>query len=113
MDKQKVFDIIKRRENIEDASQGEDYVGIGQVNEELIALIVSDIPGAIKFMCKDPDCDDNIFSWWSEVFDDVARKSQSREFVEALKVAAKRFPKACEEYSIMKCIEFAEDELLD
>ena len=113
MDKQKVFEIIKRREYIEDVSQGEDYIGIEKVCDELIDLIISDIPGAIKFMCDDPDCNASVFTRWSEVFDDVARKSQSREFVEALKVAARRFPKACEEYSIMKCIEFAEDELLD
>ena len=64
-------------------------------------------------MCEDPDCTSEIFTDWSEVFDDVARKTQSREFVEALKVAAKRFPDACKEYNIEGCIGFAEDELLD
>lgn len=113
MDKQKILDIAKRRRHIFEVSQDEDDYGLDKIRNELSDLIVSDISGAIKFMCEDPDCDDEIFSDWSEVFDDVARKSQSREFVAALKVAAKRFPKACEEYSIMKCIEFAEDELLD
>lgn len=113
MDKEKVFDIIKRRQHISQVSQDEDDYGIRKVCDELTDLIASDIPGAIKFMCEDSDCDGEIFSWWSEVFDDVARKSQSREFVEALKVAAKRFPDACAKYNIAACIEFAEDELLE
>ncbi len=75
--------------------------------------VAPDIPGAIRVMCEDPDCDGEILSWWSEVFDDVARKSQSRAFVEALKVAAKRFPDACAKYNIAGNIAFAEDELLD
>ena len=80
---------------------------------DLSDFIVSDLAGAIEFLCNDDSCTADVFVEWSSVFDDVARKSQSREFVEALKVAARRFPKACEEYSIVKCIEFAEDELLD
>ena len=113
MDKQKVFDIIKRREHIAEVSQDEDDYGISKINDELSELIASDVSAAIKFMSEDPDCSGNVFAWWSEVFDDVVRKTQSREFVEALKVAAKRFPEVCAEYGIAECIEFAEDELLD
>ena len=78
---------------------------------ELSDFIASDIPGAIRFMCEDADCNDEIFSDWSEVFDAVARKTQSREFVEALKVAARRFPDACAKYNIAGSIALAEDEL--
>ena len=113
MDKQKIQDFAKRRQQIFEWSQDEDYVGLDALWDELSDFIAADIPGAIKFMCDDPDCNDEIFSDWSEVFDDVARKTQSREFVDALKVAAKRFPKACEDYNIAGSIEFAEYELQD
>ena len=113
MDKQKVFDIIKRREHIAEVSQDEDDYGISQINNELAELIASDVSEAIKFMCEDPDCSGNVFAWWSEVFDEVVCKTQSREFVEALKVAARRFPEACAKYNIAESIGFAEEELLD
>ena len=95
MDKQRVVDIIKRREHVAEVSQDEDNYGISQIDNELAELIASDVSAAIKFMCEDPDCSGNVFAWWSEVFDEVARKTQSREFVEALKVAARHFPEAC------------------
>lgn len=113
MDKSKIIEIAQKRKRLWDETQDEYDYGIQQVCDELTNLIVSDLPGAIKFMCEDPDCDDEIFADWSEVFDDVVRKTQSKEFLEALKVAAKRFPEACAKYSIAYSIECAEDELLD
>ncbi len=113
MDKQKIKAFYERNMKIHETCQNE-LPGVMETYwDELSDFIASDIPGAINFMCEDSDCNDEIFSDWSEVFDDVARKTQSREFVEALKVAVRRFPKACEQYSIAYSIECAEDELLD
>lgn len=76
-------------------------------------FIASDIPGAIAFMTADPECTGEIFSDWSEVFDDVARKSRSRGFVDALSAAAKRFAAECQQYNIAGSIESAKAELVD
>ena len=92
--------------------QDEDDYGISQINNELAELIASDVSDVIKFMCEDPDCSGNVFAWWSEVFDEVARKTQSREAVEALKVAARRFPEACAKYNIAESIGFAKKNYL-
>ena len=113
MDKQKVFDFRKRRLIMDENCHFEVPQYADAYWNDLADFIASDIPGAIKFMCEDPDCDGETFADWSSVFDVVARKTQSREFVEALKVAARRFPEACAKYSIQAFIEFAEDELLD
>ena len=113
MDKQKIKAFYERNVKLHDTCQNELPGVMEEYWEELSNFIASDIPGAIAFICEDPDCDEEIFADWSEVFDDVARKTQSREFVEALKVAARRFPAACDKYSIAYCIECAEDELLD
>ena len=77
----------------------------------LANFIASDMAGAIDFMCNSPDCTDEIFSDWSEVFDDVARMTQSRRFVDALDPAAQRFPAAMRKYNIAGSIASARAEL--
>lgn len=113
MDKKRVKYFMSRRHLMEKNNHFEVPGYADAYWKDLSDFIASDISGAIKFMCEDADCTADVFIEWSSVFDDVARESQSREFVEALKVAAKRFPEACEKYNIAGCIEFAEDELID
>lgn len=81
--------------------------------DELSDFIASDISGAIQFLCEDSACTDEIFLDWSSVFEDVVRKTQSREFINGIKRAAKRFPKASAQGNIPTCIAFAEAELND
>lgn len=62
-------------------------------------------------MTRASECTGEIFSDWSEVFDDVVRKSHSREFVEALPIAAERFAEASAHYNLKSAIEAAQAEL--
>ena len=57
------------------------------------------------------ECSANEFSTLSEIFDDITNKSKSREFIQAIREAAKRFPEECEKYTIMDSIDFAEQYL--
>lgn len=80
--------------------------------ERLASYIASDIAGAIEFMTNSPECTGEVFSDWSEVFEDVVRKTQSRTFLEALAVAEKRFEKDSRECNIPAMIELAGLEML-
>ncbi len=57
------------------------------------------------------ECSANEFSTLSEIFDDITNKSKSREFIQAIREAAKKFPEECEKYNIMDSIGFAEQYL--
>lgn len=46
-------------------------------------ILTEDISETIRFI--EHECDDETFYWLSEVFDDVARETQSRAFVEAVR----------------------------
>lgn len=82
------------------------YAVIEPLWEKEIELFTKDIQRAIDFVKN--DCTANQFSWMSEVWDEIAEKTKSREFVDALKETAKRFPKECQEYNIQGAIESAE-----
>ena len=47
------------------------------------AILTEDISETIRFIKL--ECDDETFYWLSEVFDDVARETQSPTFVEAVR----------------------------
>ena len=48
------------------------------------AILTEDINETIRFV--EHDCDDETFYWLSEVFADIARETQSRAFVEAVRM---------------------------
>ena len=87
-----------------------DY-GVKQCWEEEIAILSRNIDDTINFL--ESDCTADEFSWLSEVFDDVAEKTQSRTFVNCLYKVAKKFPDECKEYHIDRVLEFAEGALND
>ena len=69
-----------------------DY-GVKQCWEEEIEILSRNIDDTIAFL--ENDCTADEFSWLSEVFDDVAEKTQSRAFVDCLYKVAKKFPDEC------------------
>lgn len=79
--------------------------------DRLSTYIASDISGAIDFLCNSKECTAEIFLDWSEVFDDVVRKSNSREFADSLMKAYERFAAECEDYDIPGIIDYAKGEL--
>ena len=85
--------------------------GVKQCWDEEIAILSHNIEDTIAFL--ENDCTADEFSWLSEVFDDVAEKTQSRAFVDCLYKVAKKFPDECKEYHIGRVLEFAEGALND
>ena len=83
--------------------------GVKQCWDEEIAILSRNIEDTIAFL--ENDCTADEFSWLSEVFDDVAEKTQSRAFVDCLYKVAKKFPDECKEYHIDRVLEFAEGAL--
>lgn len=81
--------------------------------DRLAKFIASDIPAAIDFMVNSSDCTGEIFSDWSEVFEDVVAATQSKDFLDSLPIAARRFPMECAIYNISDAIEIARAELND
>lgn len=106
-----VKEFAKERVELHETNREECEAEMGDYWERLSSYIATDIPGAIEFMTKSSECTGEIFSDWSEVFDDVVRKTQSREFVDALPIASKRFEKECREYNIPDVIELAKHEI--
>lgn len=106
MIKERIKPIIAERERLWEETQDEWDYGIEQCHQKLIALITEDINMSIEFL--DNDCTADQFSWLSEVFDEIAEATQSKEFIEALKRLAEKYPEETKTYNIMSFIESAE-----
>lgn len=102
MIKDRIIPIIEERESTDDEW---DY-GVEQCHKKLIELMTEDINMSIQFL--DNDCTADQFSWLSEVFDEIAEITQSKEFIEALKRLAIKYPEETKTYNIMSFIESAE-----
>lgn len=111
MDIERVNAFAKERIELHETGREECDGCIEDYWSRLSDFIVSDIPGAIAFMTRDVGCTGEIFSDWSEVFDDVVRKSRSKAFVAALQIAAARFVSVCSQYNIADSIAAAKAEL--
>lgn len=110
MDIKKFREVIARREYAEKISQGEWYDEIAMCNKLETNILSEDIPSTIDFLRN--DCTPDEYSWISEVIDDIAEKTNSRELVDCYKNLMSKFPEECEKYNIAGSIESA-DEILD
>ncbi|SHL49181.1 hypothetical protein [Fibrobacter sp. UWEL] len=72
--------------------------------------LVTDIQSAIKVL--ETECTPEDISWICEVFDDVARKSQSKEFIAAIHRIHDKMPDDVQK-NIEIDIEYAEAEIID
>ena len=81
------------------------------VIKKMIALFTKDINETIKFVLE--DCSEDQFSWLSEIFDQIVQKTKSKEFIEALRKIALKYPEETEDYNIIFFIDFAESFLDD
>lgn len=102
MIKDRIIPIIKEREATDDEW---DY-GVEQCHKKLVSLFVENIDESIKFL--DNDCTADQFSWLSEVFDDIAKITQSHAFIDALKRLSSKYPEETKTYNILSFIESAE-----
>lgn len=86
-----------------------DY-GVRKCWNKEIEILSRNIEDTIYFL--ENDCTEEEFSWLSEIFDDVAEKTQSRAFVDCLYKVAKKYPQETQKYHIDHVIQYAEGALL-
>ncbi len=87
-----------------------DY-GVNQCWNEEIEILSRNINDTITFL--ETDCTADEFSWLSEVFEQIAKKTQSRAFVDCLYRVAKKYPDTCKEYHIDFVIQCADGAVED
>lgn len=95
--------LIAEREKVEGDI---DYEG-NPVIREMVDLLTGDIRATIVFL--DTECSESEFIWMSEIFDEIAERTKSREFIEALRRTAQKYPKATKDYNIDYFIDSAEE----
>ena len=98
-------EIIAERAKTDD----EDDYGVEKCWKELIKVLSEDINSTIHYI--DTECNDDEFSWFSEIFEEVARETQSQDLVDCLWRYANRHPEICDEYNIRDFIEGAQAEI--
>ena len=87
-------DLVAQRIKIEgDIDYEKDPVILGTIE-----LMTKNIEETIAFL--DNDCTEEQFIWLSEVFDEIAQRTRSKSFIDALVRASKKYPKATEKYNI-------------
>lgn len=82
-----------------------DY-GVKQCWEKETELLSRNIDATILFF--ENDCTDEEFLWLSEVFEEVAKETQSRKFVECLYRISEKYSDACKEYHIDLVLQYAD-----
>ena len=75
--------------------------------QDMIELLTRNIVETIAFL--DEECSSEQFLWMSEIFEEIATKTQSKPFIEALKRTAKKYPEITKEYNIASFIDDAEN----
>ena len=107
------MDVQKFREVLKELNETEieyDY-GIEMCWKEEVEILSEDIPSTIEYLKN--DCTADEFVWISEIIDDIAEKTKSRELVECYKNLMNKYSEETKEYYIGFCIECAEDFLQD
>ncbi|MCQ2053034.1 MAG: hypothetical protein MJ184_12555 [Treponema sp.] len=89
---------IELRENIFD----ENDFQYNLYKDAFTNYLSSKIDYAISYI-KD-SCTASEFSWLSEIFDDVAEKTHSLDFINALEGIAKKYPEETAEYNLLESI---------
>lgn len=100
--------IDKFREVIEERKQCHDEwtYGIEQCWEKEIEILSEDVASTIEYLLH--ACTADEYSWISEVIDDLAVKTQSRNLIACYKSLMGKFPEECKMYNIAGSIECAE-----
>ena len=103
--------VVSERIRIGDETQDEWYYGIQQCWDKEIEILSRDIEQTINFI--ENECDDKTFYWISEVFDDVAEITQSKEFVSTIKRRAAKVVDDEERRSVGVDVRYAEYKIDD
>lgn len=103
MIKEKLSKLINKRDGFQDDI---DFTS-NPVILDMIELMSSNVDDTIHFL--DKDCTGEQFVYLSEIFDEIAEKTQSHSLIAALRRCAKKYPKETEDYNIIYFIDSAED----
>ena len=82
IDKNEFNKIIVERKRIADETQDNWDYGIEQCHEKILATITENLQEGISFL--ENECSPDDIYWVSEMFDEIAAKTQSKEFIEAI-----------------------------
>lgn len=107
MNIQKFRETIKKRASIND----EYSYGVEQCWNEEIRLLTEDIQSTIQYLSA--ECTSDEYSWISEIIDDIAEITGSRELIDCYKALSVKYPEECIKYNIAESIQFAEEALGD
>ena len=107
------MDVQKFKEVIQKLSEAhyEDDGTIEWCWKEEVHLLSEDIPSTIDYLKN--ECTSDEFVWISEIIDDLAEVTQSRELVECYKSLMTKFSEETAKYNIAFCVECAEGALED
>ena len=89
----------------------EEYWTLEQCQERETDLIRAHIDEAVSFLLQ--DCTAEEFSWLSEIFEDVAWRSRSQVFVQAIRALLAKYPETSNQYYIEHNVSEAERILQD
>lgn len=101
--------VIDERIRIAIETQDEWDYGIEQCWKKETEILTRDISQTINFI--ENECDDDTFCWIGEVFNEVADRTQSKEFVSAIKRRATKVVDVEELRSVEVDVSFAEKTL--
>lgn len=96
-------EIIQKRAEI----NSEWYTEIEKIWSEMVTLFSNDIEKTILFIKT--ECTGDEFVWLSEIFEEIAEKTQNRNFINCLYETAKKFPRETEQYNIISFIDDASE----
>lgn len=97
-----IKNIIDKRKSLD----VNDEIGLEQCWVEEADIILNDIISAISFI--NAECDDETLYWMSEVFEDVARKTRSKEFLDAIKQRVEAIKDEAWKESVLYEVEIAD-----
>ena len=72
-----------------------------------LVILTENIEETIAFL--DYECTASEFSWLSSIFEEIAERTRSKDFIECLWRVAKKFPEECETYNVHAFIRDAEE----
>ena len=106
-----MMDVIKFREVIRERSEMSDEwsLGIEQCWKKEIEILSQDIPSTIEYLKN--ECTADEYSWISEIIDDLAESTQSKELIEVYKNLMIKYPDEYKKHNISSSNKFAEDAL--
>lgn len=106
MMREELADILKERIRISVETQDNWDYGIEQCWQKEIELLSRNMDDTILFL--ENDCGDEEFLWLSEVFEEVAKRTQNRAFVDCLNRIVLKYPDICREYHIDLIVQYAD-----